>query len=93
MLLGLEGGVPGGVAFHRCEGYPVSGAVPTPVARPLGGGWPEFRDPCIPGAVGVGVGTEHRLHSLCPCGPLVRAVGLAKGRPPGGVLSAAAMGV
>ena len=27
---------PGGVAFHRCEGRLVSGAVPPPAARPLG---------------------------------------------------------
>ena len=28
--------VPGGVAFHRCEGRLVSGAVPPPAARPFG---------------------------------------------------------
>ena len=35
---GLVGGRPrgGGVAFHCCEGRPVSGAVPPPTARPLG---------------------------------------------------------
>ena len=30
-------GVPGGGAFHHCEGRLVSGAVPPPTARPLGG--------------------------------------------------------
>ena len=34
---GMVGAVPGGVARHRCEGRLVSGAVPPPVARPLGG--------------------------------------------------------
>ena len=34
---GLVGAVPGGVARHRCEGRLVPGAVPPPVARPLGG--------------------------------------------------------
>ena len=117
--------LPGGMAIHLCERHLVSGAVPPPAARPLGGlsgsathvhgrgcagvgaqhccfglhapwgaacrgeggrpsrgGWPStvlrgiccqalslprlpvpwggqpgFRDPCFPGAVGVGVGT------------------------------------
>ena len=30
-------GIPGGGAFHHCEGRPRSGAVPPPTARPLGG--------------------------------------------------------
>ena len=34
-LLGWRKGVPGGGAFHRCEGRLVSGAVPPPAARPL----------------------------------------------------------
>ena len=145
---------PGGGAFHRCEGRLVSGAVPPPAARPLeraarvprpvcpvcsrcgrgdqapipqraplrtgvarcvGGGraspggvlsnvvrgawcqalslprpfvlWsgqPGFRDPCVPGAVGAGVGTQHRPHSVRPCGPALLAVGVAEGRPRGG---------
>ena len=33
---GWWGAVPGGAAFHRCEGRLVSGAVPSPAARPLG---------------------------------------------------------
>ena len=149
---GLAGPVPGGVARHRCEGRLVSGAVPAPVARPLGGpsgstthmlwaracgcggpapslrpacpvgapcrggggGRPQggglpplraasgvrrcpspscppsgagsrvFRDPCVPGAVVAGVGTQHRPHSVRPCGPASLAVGLAEGRPRGG---------
>ena len=152
-LWGWRKGVPGGGAFHCCEGRPASGAVPPPAARPLeravrvprpvcpgcgrrgrgdpalapqraplragvallggGGGaspggvpstavrgvwcqalslpqppvlWsgqPGFRVPCVPGAVGAGVGTEHRPHSVRPCGLALLAVGVAEGRPPG----------
>ena len=49
-------------------------------------GRPGFRDPCVPGAVGAGVGTQHRPHSVRPCGPALLAVGVAEGRPPGGYL-------
>ena len=52
-----------------------------------GGRQPGFRDPCVPGAVGVGVGTWHLPHSVRPCGPALRAVGVAEGRPQGGCLS------
>ena len=41
-------------------------------------------DPCVPGAVGAGVGTQHRPHSVRPCGPALLAVGVAEGRPRGG---------
>ena len=147
---------PGGGAFHRCEGRLVSGAVPPQAARPperaarvlrpvcpgcgrcgrvdpapapqraplragvarCGGGgraslggvpstvvrgawcqalsrpWPlvlrsvqpGFRDPCVPGAVDAGVWTQHRPHSVRPCGPALLAVGVAEGRPRGGCL-------
>ena len=153
-LWGWRKGVPGGGAFHRCEGRPVSGAVPPLAARPLeraarvprpvcpgcgrcrrgdpapapqraplragvarcgGGGraspggvlsaivrgawcqalflprppvlWsgqPGFRVPCVPGAVGAGMGTQHRPHSVRPCGPALLAVGVVEGRPRGG---------
>ena len=148
-------GVPGGGAFHRCEGRPVSGAVPPLAVCPLeraarvprpvcpgcgrcgrgdsalapqraplragvarcgGGGraspggppstvvrgvwcqalslpWPSvlwsgqpgFRVPGVPGAVGAGVGTQHRSHSACAlpgrrCSPW----GWRKGVPGGG---------
>ena len=149
-------GVPGGGAFHRCEGRLVSGAVPSPAAPPperaarvprpacpgrgrcgrvdrapapqraplragvarCGGGgraspggvpstavrgaWcqalslprplvlrsvqPGFRDPRVPGAVGAGVWTQHRPHSVRPWGPALLAVGVAEGRPRGGCL-------
>ena len=55
---------------------------------PVPGGWrPGLRDPCVPGAVGVGVGTQHRPHSVRPCGPALRAVQVAEGRPRGGCLA------
>ena len=155
-LWGWRKGVPGGGAFHRCEGRLVSGAVPPPAARPLEraarvprpvcpgcgrygrvnpatapqraplragvarcgdggraspggvhstvvrGAWcqalslprppvlwsgrPGFRDPCVPGAVDAGVWTQHRPHSVRPCGPALLAVGVAEGRPRGGCL-------
>ena len=74
---------PGGVACHRCEGRLVSGAVPPPAARPLGRA-AGVRRPCVPGAVGVGLGTLHLPHSVRPCGPALRAVGVADRRPRGG---------
>ena len=45
---------------------------------------PGFRDPCVPGAVGAGVGTQHRSHSVRPCRPALLAVGVAEGLPRGG---------
>ena len=52
----------------------------------LWSGQPGFRDPCVPGAVDAGVGTQHRPHSVRPCGPALLAVGVAEGRPRGGCL-------
>ena len=52
----------------------------------LWSGQPGFRDPCVPGAGGAGVGTQHRPHSVRPCGPALLTVGLAEGRPRGGCL-------
>ena len=60
-------------------------SLPRPLV--LRGGQAGFCDPCVPGAVGVGVGTQHRPHSVRPCGPALRAVGAAGGRPRGGCLS------
>ena len=84
-LWGCRKGVPGGGAFHHCEGRLVSGAVPPPAARPLErvAGVPR---PGVPGAVGAGVGTQHRPHSVRPCGPALLAVGVEEGRPRGGCL-------
>ena len=55
-------------------------ALSLPQARPLG----RAADPCVLGAVGAGVGTQHRPHSVRPCGPALRAAGVAEGRPRGG---------
>ena len=52
----------------------------------LWGGQPGFRDPCVPGAVGAGVGTRHRFHSVRPCRPALLSVGVAEGRPRVGCL-------
>ena len=48
------------------------------------GGQPGFRDPCFPGAVGVGVGTQHWPHSVLSCEPSLHPVGAAGERPRGG---------
>ena len=79
---GWRKGVPGGGAFHRCEGRPVSGAVPPPAARPLerAAGVPR---PVRPGCGRCGRG-GHRPHNVRPCGPALLAVGVAEGRPRGG---------
>ena len=75
----------GGVACHRCEGRLVSGAVPPPAVRPLGRA-AEVPRPHVPDALGAGVGTQHRPHSVPPCGLALLAVGVAEGRPRGGCL-------
>ena len=49
-------------------------------------GQPGFSDPCVPGAAGAGVGTQHRPHSVRPCGPALLAVEWRKGIPGGGAL-------
>ena len=59
----------------------------------LWGGQPAYRDPCVPGAVSAGVGTQHRPNSVLPCGPALLAVGAAEGRPRGGVPSSVVRGV
>ena len=70
----------------RCQ------ALSLPWPPVLWGGQPGFRVPCVPGAVGAGVGTKHRPHNVRPCGPALLAVGVAEGRPRGGVLSTVARG-
>ena len=81
-----RGAVPGG-------GWPATvvrgiwcQALSLPRPPVLWGGQPGYRDPCVPGAVGAGVGTQHRLHSVRPCGPALLALGVAEGRPRGGCL-------
>ena len=86
-----------GVARCGGGGGASPGGVPTTVVR---GAWcqalslprplvlwsvqPGFRDPRVPGAVGAGVWTQHRPHSVRSCGPALLAVGVAEGRPRGG---------
>ena len=55
-------------------------------------GLPGFRYPCVPGAVDAGVWTLHRPHSVRPCGTALLAVGVAEGRPRGGVPSTVVRG-
>ena len=74
----------GGGAFDHCEGRLVSGAVPLSQPPVLCSRQPGFRDPCVPSAVGAGVGTQHGPHSVRPCGPALLAVVLAEERPRGG---------
>ena len=60
-------------------------ALSLPRPPTLWGGQLGFRDSCVPGAVGAGVGTLHRPHRVRPRGPALLAVGVAERRPPGGV--------
>ena len=84
---GWRGAVPGGGGWPAtllwgvwCQGL----SLPRPPV--LWGGQPGFRGPCVPGAVRAGVGTQHRPHSVRPCGPALLAVGVVEGRPRGGCL-------
>ena len=73
------GGVPSAVVRGAwCQ------ALSLPRLPVLWSGQPGFRDPCVPGAVDAGVWTQHRPHSVRPCGPALLAVGVAEGRPRGG---------
>ena len=82
---GGGGASPGGVPSTIMRGVWCQALFPRrqPV---LWSGQPGFCDPYVPGAVGVGVGTQHRPHSVRPCGPALLAVGVAEGRPRGGCL-------
>ena len=76
---------PGGVLSTVVRGaWCQALSIPRPPV--LWSGQPGFRVPCVPGAVGAGVGTQHRPHSVHPCGPALLAVGVAEGRPRGGRL-------
>ena len=85
---GVVGGRP------RGEGWPATvvrgvwcQAPSLPRPPVLSGRQPGYRDPCVLGAVGVGVGTQHRFHSVRPCGAALLAVRVVEGRPRGGCLS------
>ena len=82
----LWGAVPGGcrpatvLRGVRCQAL----SLPRPPVR--WGGQQGYRHPCVPGAFGGGLGTQHRFHSVRPCGPALLAVGVAEGCPRGGCL-------
>ena len=80
---------PGG-RFPALRGASGVSRCPSP-GRPSSGR-PGFRDPCVPGAVDAGVRAKHRPHSVRPCGPALLAVGVAEGRPRGGVPSTVVRG-
>ena len=82
---------PGGVLSTVVRGAWCQ-ALPLPRPPVLWSGQPGFRVPCVPDAVGAGVGTQHRPHSVRPCGPALLSVGVAEGRPWGGVLSTVVRG-
>ena len=57
---------PGGVPLTIVRGI-WRQALSLPRPPVLCSGRPGFRNPCVPGAAGVGVGTQHRPHSVRPC--------------------------
>ena len=67
---------PGGVPSTVVRGAWCQ-ALSLPRPPVLWSGLPGFRDPCVPGAVDAGVWTQHRPHSVRPCGPALLAVGVA----------------
>ena len=76
---------PGGVPSTVVRGAWCQ-ALSLPRPPVLWSGRPGFRDPCVPGAVDAGVWTQHRPHSVRPCGPALLAMGVAEGRPRVGCL-------
>ena len=68
-------------------------ALPLPWPLVLRSAQPGFRDLRVPGAVDVGVWTQYRSHGVRPCGPALFAVGVAEGRPRGGLPSTVVRGV
>ena len=74
---------PGGVPSTVVRGAWCQ-ALSLPRPPVLWSGQPGFRDPCVPGAVDAGVWTQHRPHSVRPCGPALLAVGVGEGCPRGG---------
>ena len=83
-LWGWRRGVPGGGVPSTIVRGAWCQALSPPRPPVLWSGQPGFRVPCVPGAVGAGVGTQHRPHNVRPCGPALLAVGVAEGRPRGG---------
>ena len=91
-LRGWRRGVPGGGVLSTVVRGAWCQALSLPWPPLLWSGQPGFRVPRVPGAVGAGVGTQHRPHSVRPCGPALLAVGVAEGRPRGGVPSTGVRG-
>ena len=89
---GRWGAVPGGVRPATVVRGAWCQALSLPRSPVLRSGQPGFRDPCVPGAVDAGVGTQHRPHGVRPCGLALLTVGVAEGRPQGGVLSTVVRG-
>ena len=82
---------PGGVPSTVVRGAWCQ-ALSLPRPPVLWSGLPGFRNLCVPGAVDAGVWTLHRPHSVRPCGTALLAVGVAGGRPRGGVPSTVVRG-
>ena len=80
-LWGWRKGVPGGGAFHNCEGRLRSGAVPPPTARPLGALLGSTTDVLWVRVCGCG-GPTLSPWPACPVGAACR--GGVGGRPRGG---------
>ena len=80
---GCGGPSPGGLTSYRCEGIWCQ-ALSLPQPPVLWGGQPEFHHPCVPGAVGAGVGTQHWPHSVRPCGLALLALGVGGRASSGG---------
>ena len=78
--------VPGEADLPPLRGASDVRRCPSPGHASFGAGCRGFRDPCVPGAVGMGVATLHRPSSVRPCEPSLRAVGVAEARPRGGHL-------
>ena len=74
--VGAARGRPGEGASCLGVGRPVSGALPPPTARPLGG-LPGPTTHCLWVRGGAGVGTRHKPHSAPSCELALRAVGVA----------------
>ena len=83
-LWGWRKGVPGGGAFHRCEGHLASGAVPPPAARPLErvAGVPR---PVCPGCGRCGRGDSAPAPQRAPLRADVARCGGGGRASPGGV--------